>query len=109
TEYPDQAWIAVYSYPNMELEKVIQDDRTSFIGRYFTNGLGVVENGDVYAFSSSTAQGLVPDVVNGKDTVKRVITTTKPSAITRIKNGTDAFDTYYLNFETASGGNIITN
>lgn len=109
TEYPDQAWVAIYSYPEMTLEKVIEDDRTSFIGRYFTNGLGVVENGDVYAFSSSVAQGLVPDVVNGKDTVKRVITSTKPSAITRIKSGTEAFDSYYLNFETASGGYAITN
>ncbi len=109
TDFPDEAWVAVYSYPNMELETVIKDSRTSFIGRYFTNGLGVVENGDVYAFSNSVAQGLIPDIVNGKDTVKRVLTSTKPSAITRIKSGTTAFDSYFLNFETVSGGYAITN
>src|SRR5690606_38205439 len=56
TEYPDFAGIAVYSYPEMAYEKTILDDRTSFIGRYFTDGLAVVENGDTYAFSSSVAQ-----------------------------------------------------
>ncbi|PST82842.1 hypothetical protein C7T94_09385 [Pedobacter yulinensis] len=98
TNFPDNAWIAVYSYPEMQLEKVIQDDRTSFIGRYFTDGLGLTENGDVYAFSSSVA------------TNNKVLTSTKPSAITRIKAGTTEFDQgYFLNFETASGGMVITN
>src|SRR5690606_32756568 len=82
TDYPDQAWIAVFSYPEMKLEKVIQDNRTSFIGRYFTDGLMKVENGDVYAFSSSVAT---------KD-AKGEFNSTKPSAITRIKAGTTAFD-----------------
>ncbi|WP_443944079.1 DUF4374 domain-containing protein [Pedobacter sp. AW1-32] len=98
TNYPNNAWIAVYSYPDMKLEKVIKDDRTSFIGRYFTDGLGLVENGDVYAFSSSVA------VTNA------VLSSTKPSAITKIKAGTTEFDlTYFLDFETISGGNVITN
>jgi len=98
TNYPNNAWIAVYSYPDMKLEKVIKDDRTSFIGRYFTDGLGLVENGDVYAFSSSVA------VTN------TVLSSTKPSAITKIKAGTTEFDlTYFLDFETLSGGNVITN
>jgi hypothetical protein len=98
TDYPDNAWIAVYSYPDMKLEKVIKDDRTSFIGRYFTDGLAVVENGDTYAFSSSVA------------TKGGVLTSSKPSAITRIKAGTTEFDkSYLMNFETASNGYIITN
>ena len=98
TNYPNNAWIAVYSYPEMKLEKVIKDDRTSFIGRYFTDGLGLVENGDVYAFSSSVA------VTNG------ILSSTKPSAITKIKAGTTEFDlSYFLDFETVSGGNVITN
>ena len=98
TDYPDQAWIAVYSYPEMQLEKVIQDDRTSFIGRYFTNGLGIVENGDVYAFSSSVA------------TKGGTLTSTKPSAITRIKAGTSEFDkSYFMDVEAASNGYVITN
>ncbi|NQX56407.1 DUF4374 domain-containing protein [Pedobacter panaciterrae] len=98
TDFPDYAGIAVYSYPGMQYEKTIKDTRTSFIGRYFTDGLGQVENGDVYAFSSSVA-------VNGG-----VLTSTKPSSITRIKAGTTEFDqSYLMNFETASNGYVITN
>lgn len=98
TEYPDYAGIAVYSYPSMQYEKTIKDTRTSFIGRYFTDALQVVENGDTYAFSSSVA-------VKGG-----VLTSTKPSSITRIKSGTEEFDqSYLMNFETASNGFVITN
>lgn len=97
TAFPNNAWIAVYSYPEMQLEKVITDDRTSFIGRYFTDGLSVVENGDVYAFSSSVA------------TTGGVLSSTKPSAITKIKSGTTEFDkTYFYDFEAISGGYVIT-
>jgi len=108
TKFPDNAWIAVYSYPEMKLEKVIKDDRTSFIGRYFVDGLGVVENGDVYAFSSSVAvddNTATPDILTDSK-----LTSTKPSAITKIKAGTTEFDlTYFYNFETISGGYVITN
>ncbi|MXV51825.1 DUF4374 domain-containing protein [Pedobacter sp. HMF7647] len=98
TNYPDSAWVAVFNYSDMKLEKVIKDDRTSFIGRYFTDGLALTENNDVYAFSASVAAN------GGK------LTSTKPSAITRIKAGTSEFDkTYYFNFEEVSGGMNITN
>lgn len=97
TQYPDQAWVAVYSYPEMELEKVINDDRTSFIGRYFTSGLSVDENGDAYAFSSSIAQN------NGE------FNSSKPSTVTRINSGETEFDQDYLwNLEEASGGYYVT-
>src|SRR5690606_3442982 len=96
TAYPDQAWIAVYSYPAMTLDKVIEDDRTSFIGRYFTDGIEIVENGDIYCFSASVAT----DGTN--------LNSTKPSAVTRIKAGTTEFDSYYFDFEAASGGLNIT-
>ncbi|KUG09160.1 DUF4374 domain-containing protein [Solirubrum puertoriconensis] len=98
TAYPDSAWIAVYNYADMRVEKIIRDNRTSFIGRYFTDGLSVVENGDVYAFSAAVA------ATGG------MLSSTKPSAITRIKAGTTEFDqSYYLNFESISGGMNITN
>jgi hypothetical protein len=98
TKYPDSAWVAVFNYADMKLEKVIKDSRTSFIGRYATDGLAVVENGDVYGYSGSVAT----------DGTK--ITSTKPSAITRIKAGTTEFDQSYLfNFETAAAGMNITN
>lgn len=97
TAYPNEANIAVYSYPEMEYVKTIHDDRTSHIGRYFNNGLSVDEKGDAYAFSSSIA------TTNGE------ITSTKPSAITRIKKGETAFDqTFYYNIEEASGNRYIT-
>lgn len=93
TSYPDSAWVAVLSYPGLAVEKVIRDNRTSFIGRYFTNGLSVDEQGDVYAFSSGVA------------TNSSKLTSTKPSAITRIKAGTTEFDKSYLfNIEQASSG-----
>lgn len=97
TDYPDEANIAVYSYPEMKLETVIHDERSSFIGRYFTNGLSVDENGDAYAFSSAIA------TANGE------INTTKPSSVTRIKAGTQEFDQDYLfDIEAASGGYYLT-
>jgi hypothetical protein len=97
TNSPDSAWVAVYDYPSMKLEKIIKDNRTSFIGRYFVDGLGVVENGDTYAFSSAVA------------TTGGVLSSKKPSAITRINAGTTEFDlTYYFNFQEASGGMNIT-
>ncbi len=97
TNYPNKGWVAVYSYPDMQLQTVIEDDRTSYIGRYFTSGLEVVENGDVYAFSSSIA------------TSNDVFTSTKPSAITRINSGELNFDqSYFFDIEAASGGYYLT-
>lgn len=107
SDYHDQAWVAVYSYPDMTLEKTIKDDRTSFIGRYFTNGLAVVENGDTYAFSSSVS---TKGVTNTDNTVSTVLADTKPAAITRIKAGTTEFDkSYYFDVEAASGNYYVTN
>lgn len=99
TDYPDQAWVAVFNYPEMTLDKVIEDDRTSFIGRYFTDGLSVTENGDVYAFSSAIATSDGSRKFNG----------TKPSSVTRIKAGTSEFDqSFLINFEEISGGLNVT-
>lgn len=97
TNYPDSAWIAVFDYPSMELNKVIKDDRTSFIGRYFLSGLEVDEIGDTYAFSASVATS------NG------AMTSTLPSAFTRIKAGQLEFDqSYYFNVEELADGYYIT-
>lgn len=97
TNYPDSAWIAVFSYPSMELEKVIKDNRTSYIGRYFASGLIVDEKGDVYAFSPAVA-------TNNSST-----TSTTPSAFLKIKKGETAFDpSYYLNIEELTGGYHVT-
>ncbi|UZD22881.1 DUF4374 domain-containing protein [Algoriphagus halophytocola] len=97
TVYPDSAWIAVFDYPSMELNKVIKDNRTSFIGRYFLSGLEVDEMGDTYAFSPSIASS------NG------AMTSTLPSAFTRIKAGELEFDQfYYFNVEELADDYYIT-
>ncbi|MCV9928631.1 DUF4374 domain-containing protein [Flavobacterium sp. LS1R49] len=97
TKYPDSTWVAVYNYPELKLEKVIKDNRTSYLGAYFTNGLIQDENGDAYGFSSAAA------------TSNAVVTSTKPSAVVKIKKGTTEFDqTYFFNVQEKSGGYKIS-
>lgn len=93
TSFPDSAWIAVFSYPDLNLEKVIRDTLSSFIGSYFTDGMAIDEKGDVYAFSP----GYI--VYGGANQVP----TKKPSAFTRIKAGTTEFDrSYFFDVEKVS-------
>lgn len=106
TKYPNTASIAIFNYADMKLDKIITDNRTSFIGKYFLDGLSVEESGDVYAFSPACATSAT--TVNG--TATSVISTTVPSGILKIKSGTTEFDKdYFFNFETASGGLNIVN
>lgn len=86
TKYLDSTWIAVFSYPGMEFQKVIRDGRTGIIGNWFgMQGVQQIENGDVYAWSSA---------VGSKN----------PSAVVRIKNGEEVFDqSYFFNVEQATG------
>jgi len=95
TAFHDSSYIAVFSYPSLELEKVIKDDRTSYFGAYFNDGLAVDENGDVYAFSPAAA------------TEATVHKSTTKSAFVRIKANTTEFDDYYFDVQTASGGHHI--
>ncbi|WP_333625991.1 DUF4374 domain-containing protein [Sphingobacterium siyangense] len=105
TKYPNKAWVAVFSYPDMKLEKVFTDERTSYVGQYFTNGLGTVENGDIYAFSAANATSKRKD-----DPTKSEITTTNPAAILKIASGTTEFDkNYFFNVAEISGGYNIVN
>jgi len=96
TSYPDSSWVAVYSYPELKLEKVIRDNRTSYIGAYFLNGLVETEDGDAYAFSGAAATN------NGIPASKN------PSAVIRINRGTTEFDkSYFFNVQEISGGHHI--
>ncbi|WP_198673920.1 DUF4374 domain-containing protein [Chitinophaga alhagiae] len=98
TSFPDSCWVAVFSYPDLKLERVIRDNRTSYLGAYFTSGLVQTESGDLYGFSGSSATS------NGTPT------STKPSAVVRIKKDATEFDKNYLfNLETASGGHRFAN
>lgn len=94
TPSANEAKVAVFSYPGLEFEKIITDNRASNIGRYYTaNALEADEKGDIYTFSpSSLACGYAPVPENN-------------SAILKIKNGETEFDAdYYIDFETLSGG-----
>ncbi|MEL6535623.1 MAG: DUF4374 domain-containing protein [Bacteroidota bacterium] len=99
TTNSNQARVAVFSYPELELQKLITDDRTSDIGVYLsTTALEEDESGDIYTFSSSSnASGFFP-------------TPTNPSGFLRIPSGSTEFDDgYFFDFEAASGGYKINN
>lgn len=95
TEKTDQTYVAVYSYPGFELEKIIEDDRTGPAGAFGTrSGIFASESGDIYTISHS-----------GYGYSQR----TKEPAVLKIANGTSEFDKDYL-FKTAdvpNGGRIV--
>lgn len=99
TDFRDSSWIAVYSYPDMQLEKVIRDNRTGAIGAYFTDCMEVDEKGDVYAIGTSlgTSEGTSSST-----------TSTKPVGIMKIASGTTAYDqSYFFNISQASGNKYV--
>lgn len=97
TKHPDSSYIAVFSYPDMKLEKVIKDARTGSIGTYFRSGMEVDENGDVYVIGTK----LGPDM-SGQ------YSTTTPVAFMKIKKGTTEYDkSYFFNITEASAGKYI--
>lgn len=95
TSKTDKAYVAVYSYPEFELEKIIEDDRSGPAGAFATrSGIFATESGDIYTISHS-----------GFGYTQR----TKEPAILKIAAGTSEFDKEYL-FKTAeaeNGGRII--
>ncbi|MEW7278706.1 DUF4374 domain-containing protein [Aquimarina sp. 2201CG1-2-11] len=96
TTDPDEAFVAVFSYPNIgsDPEKIISDSRTSNIGvNGATTGLIEADNGDLYSFSCGA-------VMAGFSAAS-----TKPSGILRIKNNETEFDdSYFFNVEEATNG-----
>ncbi len=99
TPRPDKAYVAVYSYPDVENEpiKIIEDNRTSNIGVNGTNtGLIKADNGDVYSYSSGAyLAGFLP-------------VTEKPSGILKINSGETEFDeNYFFDVENAPDGGIL--
>lgn len=89
----DRAYVAVFKYPEFELEKIIYDERTSPIGvNGHSTGIESTENGDIYSYSSSSLRSGFTSV-------------TKPSGILRINKGEIEFDKdYFFNVETATNG-----
>ncbi len=95
TNHTDKAYVAVYSYPDFELEKVIEDGRTGPAGAFGTrSGIFATESGDIYTVSHS-----------GYGYSQR----TKEPAILKIAAGTTVFDSDYLfrTADVANGGRIV--
>jgi len=93
TDFVDTTYVAVYSYPDMDLETVMKDIRTGPAGSWAAfNGLIKTENGDLYTMSNtSMANGFSK---GGKN-----------AAFMRIASGTSTFDKdYFFDFESKSGG-----
>ncbi|MGQ1946966.1 DUF4374 domain-containing protein [Geofilum sp. OHC36d9] len=93
TNYTDVAQVAVFSYPDLEFVKIIEDVRTGPIGGFGTNsGLIKDELGNVYALSHSNP-------ANGFSQF------TKEAAILRINSGETEFDQeYFFSFDEVAEG-----
>ncbi len=96
TPSTDTAFVAVYSYPEMEFEQYIKDTRMGPIGIYGNkNGIIQTETGDLYAYSSaSLACGFT--------------TQEKNSGVLRINNGEMVFDdSYFFDIESQTNGDKL--
>lgn len=99
TQYPDEAWVAIYNDDKFENPKLIKTDKISYAcGRnrsQYYQMIWAAENGDVYVFSPSYAKVMTADVQK----------TTLPAGVVRIKKGAEEFDAdYYCNLEEQAGG-----
>ncbi len=95
TTKTDKAYVAVYSYPGFELEKIIEDERTGPAGAFNTrSGIFATESGDIYTISHG-----------GYGYSQR----TKEPAVLKIAAGSSEFDKNYLfkTNEAANGGRIV--
>lgn len=99
TQYPDEAWVAIYNNEKFENPKLIKTDKISYAcGRnrsQYYQMIWAADNKDIYVFSPSYAKVMTADVQK----------TTLPAGVARIKAGAEEFDaTYYSNIEEQSGG-----
>jgi hypothetical protein len=99
TQYPDEAWVAIYNDETLTNPKLIKTDKISYAcGRFrsqYYQTTWAADNGDVYVFSPSYAKVMTAEVQK----------TTLPAGVVRIKAGTEEFDSdYYCNLEEQTGG-----
>ncbi|WP_102407497.1 DUF4374 domain-containing protein [Parabacteroides bouchesdurhonensis] len=99
TQYPDEAWIAIYGNEKFTNPKLIKTDKISYAcGRnrsQYYQTIWAADNGDVYVFSPSYAKTMTADVQK----------TSLPAGVVRIKAGTEDFDSdYYCNLEEQTNG-----
>ena len=99
TQYPDQAWIAIYPSLDFTQEpKLIKTEKISYAtGRFksqYYQTMWSTGNGDIYVFSPSYAKTMT-------DARQK---TKLPAGVVRIAAGTEDFDDYYCNIEALSNG-----
>lgn len=100
TQYPDEAWIAIYDNDNFENPTLVKTGLISqATGRnrsQYYQTIWADDEGNVYAFSPSYTKMMT-------DARQQ---TTLPSAVARIKKGATEFDAAYgaFDIEAASGG-----
>ncbi len=100
TQYPNEAWVAIYNDESMKDPKIIKTDKISYAcGRFksqYYQTIWASDNGDIYVFSPSYAKTMSADVQK----------TTLPAGVVRIKAGANDFDPdYYCNLEEQTNGN----
>lgn len=99
TQYPNEAWVAIYNNENFEKPTLLRTDKISYAtGRFksqYYQTIWAASSGDIYVFSPSYA----------KTMTEKVQKTTLDAGVVRIKKGAAVFDTdYYFNIEAAAGG-----
>lgn len=100
TQYPDNAFVAIYSGSSFDEEPVIaQTDKIGYAcGRYrsqYYQTIWAADNGDIYVFSPGFGR-----TTESSDDLKKVVGK-NPSGVMRIKAGSTSFDdSYYVNLET---------
>lgn len=111
TQYPDSAFVAIYSGDNFDETPVIA--RTGKIG--FASGrmrsqyyqtIWAADNGDLYVFSPGYGRTTTTPVTNNDGTQFNRVQGKLPSGVVRIKAGETDFDpSYYVNIEELGNGN----
>lgn len=98
TDYPNRTNLAVYSYPDMQFQKIIRtENKTGSIGSYFNSGMVLDEKGDIYGFSPALTDSWAG---NQKST--------GPSGVVRVKNNVDEFDnSYFFDLQSVSGNRRV--
>ena len=93
TRYINKAYVAVYSYPELEYITTMEDERAAIAGSWNAyNGIFQTESGNMYTFSNtSIANGFTEN-------------STKKAAFLHIPKETTQFDDYYFDVETAARG-----
>ena len=111
TQYPDSAFVAIYSGDNFDETPVIA--RTGKIG--FASGrmrsqyyqtIWAADNGDLYVFSPGYGRTTTTPVTNNDGSQFDRVQGKLPSGVVRIKAGETDFDpSYYVNIEELGNGN----